>query len=83
MKPLEIVPSSIFDERKHSIDIVAQEYLKQASKAVQHLVPIKTLADGNCLFHSVVLLMSDRNISAVELRGRPHLFSIYKIKSFI
>ncbi|CAF1202328.1 unnamed protein product [Adineta ricciae] len=70
VEPLKIIPSPTFDETKHTIDVVAHEYLKQASKAVQHLVPIKTIADGNCLFHSVVSFMPDANISDVELRVR-------------
>ncbi|CAF1350216.1 unnamed protein product [Adineta steineri] len=52
------------------MDIIAQEYLKQASKNVQHLVHVRILADGNCLFHSIVSLIPDSNISHVELRVR-------------
>jgi hypothetical protein len=69
MAPLQIIPSIEFDDTKHTVDVVAQEYLKQASKGVQHLIPIKVLADENCLFNSIVALMPDSNISAVELRG--------------
>ena len=69
MAPLHIVPEIEFDNKIQVIDLVAQEYLKQASKTVQHLVPVKTVADGNCLFHSIVTLMTDSNISNVELRG--------------
>ncbi|CAF1311364.1 unnamed protein product [Adineta ricciae] len=70
MTPLQIIPAIEFDNKRQTIDLVAQEYLKQASKTVQHLVPLKTLADGNCLFHSIVSLMTDSNISDVELRVR-------------
>ncbi|CAF4002524.1 unnamed protein product [Adineta steineri] len=70
MEPLEITPAIEFDDTKHTIDIIAQEYLKQTSKNVQHLVPIRIFADGNCLFHSMVSLIPDRNISHVELRVR-------------
>ena len=69
MAPLHIVPAIEFDNKIQVIDLVAQEYLKQASKTVHHLVPVKTVADGNCLFHSIVTLMTDSNISNVELRG--------------
>jgi hypothetical protein len=78
ISPLKIIPALVFDETKHTIDVVAQEYLKQASKTVQHLVPIATLADGNCLFHSIVSLMPDSNISDVELRGQSHSLYIYR-----
>ena len=83
MKPLNITPAIEFDETKHTVDITAQEYLKQASKKVQHLVPINTLADGNCLFYSIVSLMPDSNISDVELRGLSHSLYIYIINLFI
>lgn len=58
-----------FDENKHTIDHVARKYLEQASKSVQHLIPIKTSTDGNCLFHSIVSLISSPIVSAVEMRG--------------
>ena len=69
MAPLALTPLIEFDEKKHRIDRVAQQYLAKASKSVQHLVPIETLADGNCLFHSIVCLLLNSCVSAVELRG--------------
>ena len=69
MVPLQILPIVEFDDTIHTVDTVAQEYLKQASKTIQQLIPIKTLADGNCLFHSIVSLIPDTNISVLELRG--------------
>jgi hypothetical protein len=78
MAPLQIIPSIEFDDTKHTIDVVAQEYLKQASKSVQHLIPIKTFADRNCLFNSIVSLMPDFDVSAVELRGLLHFLCIYR-----
>ncbi len=83
MAPLQIIPLIEFDDIKHTIDVVAQEYLKQASKNVQHLIPIKTLADANCLFNSIVSLMPDSDISAVELRGLSRSLYIYKNVSMI
>ena len=77
MAPLKIIPAIEFDDTKHTIDVVAQEYLKQTSKTVQHLIPIKILADGNCLFNSIVSLIPDTNISAVELRGLLRSLYIY------
>jgi hypothetical protein len=77
MTPLQIIPVIEFDDTIHTVDVMAQEYLKQASKNVQHLIPIKTLADGNCLFHSIVYLMPDVNISAVELKGPSFWLYIY------
>ena len=67
-----------FDERKHIVDSIAQKYLQQASKNVQHLVPIKSLADGNCLFNSIISLVPDSHISAVELRGLLRLLNTYR-----
>jgi len=69
MPPLQLFLPIEFDERKHLIDSMAQQYLKQASKSVQHLIPLRSLADGNCLFKTVVSLVTDSGVSAVELRG--------------
>ncbi|CAF1646138.1 unnamed protein product [Rotaria magnacalcarata] len=70
MAPLQLILPREFDERKHIVDSMAQKYLQQASKSVQHLVPIKSVADGNCLFNSIISLLPDSNLSAVELRVR-------------
>lgn len=67
--PLQLSLPIEFDERNHTIDIMAQEYLRHASKSVQHLIPLRSLADRNCLFNSIVSLVPDSGISAVELRG--------------
>jgi hypothetical protein len=69
MAPFQLIPPMEFDVMKHTIDKVAQIYLAQASKNVQHLIPITTLDDGNCLFNSIVSLMPDSDVSAIELRG--------------
>ena len=83
MVPLRIIPSIEFDDTKHIIDVVAQKYLKQASKSVQHLVPVQILADGNCLFSSIASIMPDSHISAVELRGSLHSLYIYIYKKCV
>lgn len=69
MTPLQLTLPLEFDANKHTIDEVAQKYLEKASKTVQHMIPVNTLADGNCLFNSIVSLMPDDELSAVELRG--------------
>lgn len=69
MTPLKLNLLSEFDDNKHTIDCVSQKYLEQADKKVQHLIPIRTPEDGNCLFHSIISLMSETDVSAVELRG--------------
>jgi hypothetical protein len=78
MAPLQLILPRELDERKHIVDSMAQKYLQQASKSVQHLVPIKSVADGNCLFNSIISLLPDSNLSAVELRGLSHLFNTYR-----
>ncbi|CAF1321475.1 unnamed protein product, partial [Adineta steineri] len=70
LPPLQLFLPMEFDEHKHVIDSLAQEYLKQASKSVQHLIPLESLADGNCLFNSVLSIVPDSEISAFELRVR-------------
>lgn len=72
MKPLQLTPLLVFDHTKHMIDTVAQKYLEQASKSIQHLTPIKIMTDGNCLFNSIVSLTPNFGISSVELRGSFH-----------
>ena len=49
--------------------MAAKEYLQKATADVHHLVPVDVMADGNCLYHSIVLLMNDSSITANELRG--------------
>jgi hypothetical protein len=75
MAPLKLTPPMEFDSTTQTIDNIAQKYLEQASKTVQHLIPIKTLDDGNCLFNCITSLMPNSNLSAIELRG----LSIYFI----
>ena len=69
LAPLALTPLIEFDEKKHRIDHVVQQYLAKASKSVQHLIPVETLSDGNCLFHSIVCLLPNSCVSAVELGG--------------
>jgi hypothetical protein len=72
MAPLQLVPPVEFDSMKHNIDDVAQKYLKQASTSVQHFIAVKSHGDGNCLFNSIVALIPDSEVSAIELRGTPY-----------
>ena len=51
MTPLQLNILTEFDENKHTIDYIAQKYLEQASKNVQHLIPVKTPEDGNYECH--------------------------------
>lgn len=69
MIPLQFHPTQIFDETKHVVDIAAKEYLQKATADVHHLVPVDVKTDGNCLYHSIVLLMNNPSITANELRG--------------
>ena len=45
------------------------EYVGKAANDVRHLVPVEVAADGNCLYHSIVLLMDTTVVTASELRG--------------
>ena len=66
---MDLIILSQFDESKHTIDYIAKTYLEKASKIVQYLIPIETPKDGDCLFHSVLSLVHNYEISTVELRG--------------
>jgi hypothetical protein len=69
MMPLEFQPHAIFDDRIHVVDAVAKEYLQKASVDVRHLIPADVTADGNCLYHSILLLMNNSILTTSELRG--------------
>ncbi|CAF3848636.1 unnamed protein product [Rotaria sp. Silwood1] len=68
--PLQFRPTQVFDETKHVVDGVAKKYLEKATGDVHHLVPIEVLADGNCLYNSIVLLMNHPAVTTSELRVR-------------
>ncbi|CAF1186007.1 unnamed protein product [Adineta steineri] len=70
MSPLEFRPYGVFDDRIHVVDLIAKEYLEKASADVQHLIPVDVDADGNGLYHSVILLMNGSTLTASELRVR-------------
>lgn len=69
MIPLQFQPTQTFNETKHVTDVIAKEYLDKANSDVRHLVPVKVTADGNCLYHSIVLLMNNPSVTTDELRG--------------
>ncbi|CAF1161335.1 unnamed protein product [Rotaria sordida] len=70
MIPFQFHPIQVFDETKHIVDVVANEYLKKATGDIHHIIPVDVLADGNCLYHSIVVLMNNRLVTASELRVR-------------
>ncbi|CAF1366873.1 unnamed protein product [Adineta steineri] len=67
---LEFRPYGVFDDRIHVVDLIAKEYLEKASADAQHLIPVDVDADGNGLYHSIILLMNDSTLTASELRVR-------------
>lgn len=69
MTPIPFHPIRVFDETKHEVDVVAMEYVQKATDDVRHLIPANVSDDGNCLYHSMVLLMNNPLITASELRG--------------
>ncbi|CAF4999187.1 unnamed protein product, partial [Rotaria sp. Silwood1] len=70
MIPLQFYPTQVFNETKHIVDVVAKAYLEKATGNVHHLVPVEVIADGNCLYNSIVLLMNDPSVTTSELRVR-------------
>lgn len=70
MAPIEFHPIQTFDENKHIVDTVAMDYVRQATDDVHHLLPANVSADGNCLYHSVLLLMNDPTVTVAELRSK-------------
>ena len=59
MAPIEFHSNQIFDEKKHIVDIVAMEYVEKAAKVS---------ADGNSLYHSILLLMDNPTVTISEMR---------------
>ncbi|CAF3819577.1 unnamed protein product [Rotaria sordida] len=70
MIPLQFHPTQVFDETKHVIDVEAKKYLEKATGDIHHLVPVDVIADGNCLYHSIILLMNNPSVTTSELRVR-------------
>ena len=69
MTPFQFYPIHVFDETKHVVDVIAKEYLQKATDDTHHLVPVDVPGDGNCLYHSIVVLMNNPLVTASELRG--------------
>ncbi|CAF3586456.1 unnamed protein product [Rotaria sp. Silwood1] len=68
--PLQFHPTQVFDETKHIVDVVAKKYFEKTTGDVHHRVSVEVIADGNCLYHSIVLLMNGPTVAASELRVR-------------
>ena len=69
MTPIQFHPNQVFDDIKHVVDVIAKKYLEKATGDVHNLVPVEVIADGNCLYHSIVLLMNNPVVTTSELRG--------------
>lgn len=82
MTPIPFHPICVFDETKHEVDVVAIEYVQKATDDVRHLIPVNVSNDGNCLYHSMVLLINNPLIMANELRGMSILFVIISLNYF-
>ena len=82
MTPIPFHPIQVFDETKHQVDIFAKEYLRKATDDMRHLVPVNVNNDGNCLYHSMVLLINNPSITASELRGMPIFFVMLSLNYF-
>ncbi|CAF3731674.1 unnamed protein product, partial [Rotaria sordida] len=70
MAPIQFHPNQVFDETKHIVDPIAKKYLEKATNDVLHLIPVKVADDGNCLYHSILLLMNNPTVTTDELRVR-------------
>ncbi|CAF4116453.1 unnamed protein product [Rotaria sordida] len=70
MAPIQFHPNQVFDEIKHIVDSIAKKYLEKATNDVLHLIPVKVADDGNCLHHSILLLINNPTVTTDELRVR-------------
>ena len=73
--PFQFHPVQFFDATKHVVDLVAKRYLEKATDDVHHLLPVGVVANGNCLYHSILLLMNNSSVTTDELRGTRIYFS--------
>ncbi|CAF1381519.1 unnamed protein product, partial [Didymodactylos carnosus] len=81
--PLNFIPLMYFDSSEHMVDRVAQTYLRKCSNIiVQGLIPIETHSDGNCLYYSILRLMSQCEITHIELRVRTIIELIKNYKQY-
>ena len=69
MGEMDFEPKQVFDQKKHIVDRVALRYLEKTMNDVRNLIPVKVAADGNCLYHSILLLMDNLTVTISELRG--------------
>ena len=67
--PFRFVPEQLFDGARHRLDLIAQSYLKKVINCPSDVLPAVVPPDGNCLYHSINLLMNDSTIGVAELRG--------------
>ncbi len=69
LTPVEFNPITLFDPTVHKIDQHAKVYLENGCVDIQGMVPIDVIADGNCLYHSIICLNGTTNLTVNELRG--------------
>lgn len=82
MGEMEFRPVEVFNEEKHTVDLVALEYLGKIGGFVSNMIPVKVEADGNCLYNSILLLMGTSPASISELRGK-YIFILLKNTSLL
>ncbi|CAF4308446.1 unnamed protein product, partial [Rotaria sordida] len=70
MAPIQFHPNQVFDETKHIVDSTAKKYLAKTTSDVHHLIPVEDAVEGNCLYHSTLLLMNNPTVTTDELRVR-------------
>ena len=70
MVPFQFHPVQVFDKTKHVVDLAAKRYLEKAEENdFHHFLPVNVPADGNCLYHSIILLINNSSVTTDELRG--------------
>ena len=69
MTPIDFRPVQSFDGNRHRVDPVAKLYLEKINDCPNDLLPVMVMADRNCLYNSMILLMGDPTIGVAELRG--------------
>ena len=73
--PFQFHPVQFFDATKYVVDLVAKRYLEKATDDVHHLLLVEVIANGDCLYHSILLLTNNSSVTTDELPGTRIYFS--------
>jgi len=75
LTPIRFAPITHFNPVIHKVDQEAKLYLQRTSLDVQNTISIDVIANGNCLYNSIICLTGDTVLTSCELRSK--YFQLY------